>query len=295
MTITTIAVGRRPPTSQTYDRLRSTLRADGCVLVRDLIDEDALARVQDELAARMPQPTDWATLRGSDLGGPLHEIRCALLATKSAVEVFRDPVLLELMGGLLETPTPYLHPRRWLRVSPHSGNVHRPVGLHQDYPFVQGTADVLTTWVPLHRCTDEGIVVFPGSHRRGVLPPESLRSLATDRSPVTIAVSPGDVVIMHSLLVHGAAPNASGLNRISMDGRYQRPDEPLMAEQLRPGGVRQGLRAIALSEDPDPRVWSGDPSCQPPAGLPIIADEDPLPPMRSRFVPDVVSGAAHAD
>ena len=134
------------------------------------------------------------------------------------------------------------HPRLILRsVFPGHANYNTPP--HQDYPHIQGTTETFSLWAPLSDCPVEmgGLTVAESSHRDGVrafkvssgaggmevMDPLAGRWRASD-------VAAGDALIFHSMTVHKALPNRSARIRQSIDGRYQRASEPIVADGLGP-------------------------------------------------------------
>src|SRR5437762_1043651 len=67
----------------------------------------------------------------------------------------------------------FCQPRRVPRlVFPAATNELSETAAHQDCPYVQGTLDTLTTWIPIGSvCREEGsLEVMEGSHRGGIRP-----------------------------------------------------------------------------------------------------------------------------
>ena len=164
-----------------------------------------------------------------------------------AGEVFHalahQPALTGLMRTLVADDL-LVHPRKIARIS-FPDNPRGTTPPHQDFRYIQGTTDVFTAWVPLGDCPVElgGLRVLRGSHRRGLIP-----SKWNDERAVGIEVEvddadsdwasadyeSGDVIIFHSLTVHGDVPNRTGVMRLSADYRYQSASEPLVQGSLRP-------------------------------------------------------------
>lgn len=151
--------------------------------------------------------------------------------------------LTTLMGRLVGDDLT-VHPRKIARIS-FPDNPRGTTPPHQDYRYIQGTTDVFTSWVPLGACSPElgGLKVLRGSHRRGLIPAKWNEDLAvgievdtdeTDPDWATAAYEPGDVIVFHSLTVHGALPNRTGKLRLSADYRYQSANEPLVKGSLHP-------------------------------------------------------------
>ncbi len=283
--------------------VRKALAEDGCALLRAALPADAVLRLRDELTAAFSRLSEqdwtWSRLRAEAGDDDLLTLRRALFTCPSNGALFRHPRLASFLGAVLDVPAPFLHPRRWLRLNkPGTGLDTWTVPYHQDYRFVHGTQDVLTTWTPLHRCETGGIRLEVRSHRGG-LRGLGERTAANHLPPATGVresdlVEPvcdvGDVVVFHSLTVHATAPNRGELNRISVDARFQRPDDPIAREQLLPAVAPQDDLPIGVPEvlDEDPAVWSGDPEMIVPPGLPLIAAGEfglAAPVGTSRFVP----------
>jgi len=135
-----------------------------------------------------------------------------------------------------------VHPRAILRsVFPGHANFNAPP--HQDFPHIQGAIETFGLWTPLSNCPMEmgGLTVAEGSHRDGV------REFKMSNSPGGMEVvdplagrwrgsdfAAGDVLIFHSMTVHKGLPNHSTRIRQSVDGRYQRASQPIVAASLEP-------------------------------------------------------------
>jgi hypothetical protein len=295
--------GSRADRLDQADRARKALIEDGGVILRAALPTRAVLGLRRELteafAALSTEDWTWSRLRRDAGDDDLLAMRRALFACPSNGALFRHPRLAGFLGAVLEVETPFLHPRRWLRLNkPGTGLDKWTVPYHQDYRFVHGTQDVLTVWTPLHRCDTGGLRLELRSHRDGLrglgertetnhLPPATGVNGRNLAEPVCDV---GDVVVFHSLTVHATAPNFGTLNRISVDARFQRPDDPMAREQLLPAMAPQDQLPIGAPGvlDEDPAAWSGDPAIARPAGLPLVpAGEFDLttPAGTSRFAP----------
>ena len=115
---------------------------------------------------------------------------------------------------------------------------------HQDFTHIQGTPDVLTTWIPLADCPREagGLRVLEGSTGKGIRPVRPSTGAGRvgidipDDDPAwrTADYRVGDVVLFHSLTVHGGLPNTSGRLRLSVDYRYQSAHDPVARQSIIP-------------------------------------------------------------
>lgn len=152
------------------------------------------------------------------------------------------PPLTELVESLLGSPV-ITHPAKLVRVVwPHRDElVTRP---HQDFPYIQGSADTLTVWIPLDDCPGHGgsLRVIPSSHRRGVRPVHPVPGsggfgvdvFADDDPWVEFDFTAGDALLFHAFTVHAACPHRGDSIRLSVDFRYQAATAPMAREWLDP-------------------------------------------------------------
>lgn len=164
-----------------------------------------------------------------------------------AGEVFHalahQPALTGLMRTLVDDEL-LVHPRKIARIS-FPDNPRGTTPPHQDFRYIQGTTDVFTSWVPMGDCPQDlgGLRVLRGSHRNGLMPAKwndehtvGIEVDTDDDDPdwASTDYEPGDVIVFHSLTVHGAMPNRTGQLRLSADYRYQSAADPLVKESLHP-------------------------------------------------------------
>jgi ectoine hydroxylase-related dioxygenase (phytanoyl-CoA dioxygenase family) len=289
------------PLAGDRDALRRRLRADGYLFFRRLLPADRVLAVREALLTALDE-SEWlapgspveAAKPGPVLrleGAPEFWDGYANIQRKLAFHrLAHAPELLAVLRRLIADDL-LVHPRKISRVSfPNSGFTTPP---HQDYRYIQGTTDVFTAWLPLAACPPElgGLRVLGGSQTRGLLPTSNAKGaggLAVDVPDhdvdwATIDYEPGDVLVFHSLTVHGALPNVSDRLRLSVDYRYQAASDPVAAPTLRPHFHPDvpdwneltrdwdDLDAIAAPDSLEVRGFD------PPAG--------PLVPGPSRFVP----------
>ena len=154
-----------------------------------------------------------------------------------------DPALFGVARALIGDDA-FAHPRRLLRtIWPGEQALTTPP--HQDFLYIRGAADTITAWVPLGACRreDGGLRVLVGSHRSGQLPVHVYEGAlaaygveVADDDPrwASADYAAGDVLVFHSLAVHGALPNCSGRPRLSVDYRYQSASTPVARSSLHP-------------------------------------------------------------
>ena len=234
------------------DRLRARAEQDGYLFIRGLLPAANLERVRlaflevlrDEGYAdaegyrdQLINPANIPAERGSIPNETYR--RLYLIEPFHALQL--EPALLGVMEALLEPPV-LAHPSIISRVVfPQREMYTTPA--HQDFPHVQGTADVYTAWFPLHDLPASmgGLAVAASSHRRGVYdyrPALGAGGMAVidplEGTWVTNEFRQGDVLIFHSFAVHRALPLTGDRLRMSVDGRYQCAREPVLERSLKP-------------------------------------------------------------
>ena len=154
-----------------------------------------------------------------------------------------SPAIIQVMGALLGDQV-LPHANKIARIMfPKNNEFATPP--HQDFVHIQGTTETYSCWVPLGDCPRElgGLAIMPRSHRQGVreyhlalgaggmgVDPRELGGewLTTDYQP-------GDALIFHSLAIHQGLPNLTDDRiRLSVDYRYQSPNQPILDFCLKP-------------------------------------------------------------
>ncbi|HZU74920.1 MAG TPA: phytanoyl-CoA dioxygenase family protein [Acidimicrobiales bacterium] len=239
------------------DRLRARLRSDGYLFLPGLLDPGPLAALRSVILGTVAEHGWLAEGTDPDDAVPSDPPRFhmgkgwrrAYIAIQR-IEAFHrqafDPDAVALVTGLLEEPV-LVHGQRIARlIWPVLGDEPPPTTTpaHQDFTHIQGTPDVITTWIPLGDvpASSGGLRVLTGSHRQGLRPVEAssgaggLRSLVDEDDDrwATADYHLGDVVCFHSYTVHGSLPNTSDRLRLSVDYRYQRLSEPVAEPSTRP-------------------------------------------------------------
>lgn len=185
------------------------------------------------------------------------------MAVPATFALHHDPALLAALHQLLG---PVVHGHKQFNVRPKlPGQDLTNVPWHQDtgYYGAQTARDlIVTAWVPLVEVDARNgcMQVVPGSHRHGAIPHVEAQDAggflrldhAVDESTaVTLAMSPGDVLLMHNLVWHRSTENRSDGIRWSIDLRFWRPDTPSASDLLwgfpRPW-VLSGAPPVRLAE-----------------------------------------------
>jgi len=250
------------------DALEARFVHDGHLYFRQLVARENVEEVRRDILGVI-EPLGWLAPdtkkhhEGSRGYWPAYQ---SIQRLESFHRLAFDPALLAALTVLFgEAPMP--HPQKIARISfPDPDFFTAP---HQDYRYIQGTADFVTAWLPLVDCPPEqgGLRVLTSSHTRGLLPVHQANGAgglaveADDDDPGwrTTTFAPGDVVVFGSLTVHGAIPNLADTLRLSVDYRYQRRAEAIAAPSLGPHfrSIRDDLMPSwdELSTDWTTREW----------------------------------------
>jgi hypothetical protein len=233
--------------------LRQRLAVEGFLFFRDLLPISAVGGARAAVLEAIDQE-GWLA-EGSDL----QDRRPGRVVVREADErwfpayqkiqslepfhrLAHEERLLSLTHDLLDGPV-LVHPRKIARVT-FPGSEY-PTPPHQDFPLIQGTADVLTIWLPLAECSarDGALRVLRRSPRAGLRPPQPTPGVGGVGVPVgpgeeqdwaSADYRPGDVLVFHSLTVHWAPPNRGEKVRLSCDFRYQLATDPVVEGSLLP-------------------------------------------------------------
>jgi hypothetical protein len=187
-----------------------------------------------------------------------------ILSQESFNRLAHEPALFGVMRSILGDET-FAQPMKIARVTWPSSDYPTPP--HQDFFFVRGTTDVLTSWVPLGDCPTElgGLKMLRGSHLEGLRGVEAARGAGGITAQVDaddprwigpIDYQAGDVLIFHSLTVHTAPSNQGDRLRLSADFRFQSAADPLVGGALSPHACGEGVPPWwALSNDWESTEW----------------------------------------
>jgi ectoine hydroxylase-related dioxygenase (phytanoyl-CoA dioxygenase family) len=285
-----------------WSAVRGRLAAEGYVYFRRLVPSADVVRglIATVLVdCRWLAPaTDPDELVASELAvgegeKGFHGMYTAVQMLQEVHEFALSSTLLSLAGGVLDEPV-FCHPMHIFRITPPASRA-TSTPAHQDYRLIQGSADTLTTWIPLADtpATAGGLRVLAGSHRLGVLPvrehagPGGQALDVADDDPRwrSTTFTAGDVLMFSSLTAHAAVPNVSDRFRMSADFRYQAVTDPVAR---RPDGFTPHYHPAVPHWRTLTRGWTSTHSVEAPAGLAELerfdyhAPDVPTPP--SRFV-----------
>jgi ectoine hydroxylase-related dioxygenase (phytanoyl-CoA dioxygenase family) len=221
------------------DELHRRFVEDGYVLLRGVLDPQAVARLRAQYFDRLFDQGGESARPGPDYGTPGHP--AYELVRSAAFDVFtRDEALLSTVETLFGEPAEMI-PRRIVRhFAPRSVGASRA---HVDFDYLdRGTDQVITAWIPIGDCSVEGggLIYLEGSHGAAQADLEALRPYtdrATDHRPLSNDLGrtarmlggrwlwadfhAGDVAFHTARIVHASLDNASDSPRLSIDIRFR--------------------------------------------------------------------------
>jgi len=225
----------------TTETLRTEITSKGYVLIRDLLPRSAVDTVLGDVTQVLSvagwlrtgyDPRDRVAEYGAACGDPdptFKRVYQEVFNLESFHALPHQSALREVMRMLVDDLV-LVHPKPIGRlIFPHCERL--VTHAHQDYEFMGGDPEFFTVWIPLHDCpVDLGpLRILEGSHRFGIqdhrrenlhVPEIPIQAAAGD-GWVAGPLNAGDVLIFHSLTVHGASPNLSDQLRLSLDCRFQ--------------------------------------------------------------------------
>lgn len=224
------------------------IRQDGyCVLpgmCPPAVREELLKLALD-LAANPQPPLEYEADTGypgapaslqSPGGRTLRRLRATFARHSSFQEQARNPVVLDIVAGLLAAPLilSQVHHNCVMFKHPRYGS---ETGWHQDMRYWRfARPDLITSWFALTDAgTNAGCLYFvPGSHRMEFTPdrfdadqffrPEIHENTELLKSAIPVPLTAGDVVLFHSRLLHAAYRNTSPDTRVSLIFTYHNQD-----------------------------------------------------------------------
>lgn len=225
---------------------------------------------------RLTRESQHALSRYFDISLPQGGIRTdtPIHTGAACFRVLTNERLLDLAEGLIGpeiSVSPVGHVRTKLPEHTLAGGGNgmiSKVPWHQDNGVVLEEADrsrILTVWIPINEATIENgclqVLATPRTQTllehcpTGTGGPHIPDSSLAGRQPIPLPMQPGSVLVMHSRTVHGSLENKTADQvRISMDLRYQPPDEPT-GRPLFPSFVARS-RSHPEREVRDPEAWT---------------------------------------
>lgn len=257
------------------DACRNAWATDGCLLLRGVLDDHAVARARVELTRRLQQ--QGAVIAGVDQpawsGAPVSTIDAFRLydGDPAFVQLALSDELRFVLERLHDEPV-HVYESVQIRFAV-PGDERHTIPTHQDARYINPDMEFFAYWIPLVDIAvgEGGLAVAPGSHHDGLhdhvvshdyfsyymgeeRPQRCIDVDAVHHEWATANFEAGDLLVFASLIAHSALPNRSSLVRLSIDGRYQMARRPLVNWQARYSvreGTRRRNRVLELLPDVD--------------------------------------------
>ena len=223
------------------DEQIESFHRDGYLVVRNAVDPDTLARLQDETArlqdeSESPDESDDRfVFQSIEDGRRLERINHPVSVAPLYWEFATSAAVLDIVDGLIGNDISFHHSKINLK-QPGGG---AEIGWHQDYAFFPHTNyDLLACGVALDAATAENgcLMVVPGSHTGpiyshreldgdfvGLIPNTSVEGSWADDA-VRVELQPGDMSIHHCRTIHGSTANMSNAGRRLLIMQYSATD-----------------------------------------------------------------------
>jgi len=235
--------------------LRGLAKESGYLFFKGLLDPEKVIDLRRQVLETC-EKHGWLKSGVPLMDGVAHPEVCVIESHERDWQVYyRDILRLRDFQALALDPaiTGVLEKVFGEAVLPHSRNICRTVfpnatqfttPPHQDHVHIGGTEETWTVWSPLGDCPLDlgGLAVAPGTHLRGLLDTHEAYGaggrgvdIPEDTPWVEGAVETGDVIMLHSLVVHQGRDNVTQDRlRLSVDFRYQPLSHEVRADSMQP-------------------------------------------------------------
>ncbi len=169
---------------------------------------------------------------------PIRELSAAI---GIAFPVFQTAPVMHLMSNSLKVP----------------GGYHG-LGVHQDWPTLQGGLDTVTVWIPFVDVDRDSFTleIIPGSHRGGLYP-YTRRDHIFEVDPchydaddfLPMETNRGDVVFMSSFAIHRSSPRGNHRLRVATSMRYENASEPHFIARCYPFAQKRAVVGELITPD----------------------------------------------
>ncbi len=156
---------------------------------------------------------------------------CGKLIQTGLIELYRiavSDILIDKLQDLgIESPNMCTRPVLFFNHSKLAkSEEYYKAPLHQDWPSMEASLNSLVVWVPLVNVGlgNGSIIIYPGSHKKGVLPFSTKGGFAEveyeDENAIQPKLNIGDIVVFSTLLVHQSGQIFDDSIRWSAHFRY---------------------------------------------------------------------------
>lgn len=164
-------------------------------------------------------------------------------------EMYRTPLLLGALEKFLGPDLSKINATGFFPVDPANQSSPIVKAMHQEI-WTGGSIDDINSWIPLHdTLVQNTLAVIPGSHFFGMLPNRNREVILPENfdlpDAIPLSLGSGDIVLFHSLTLHGTAGFHSADIRYAIQLIFRNTNSPMTAQQRGWGFVnlKQGVLA----------------------------------------------------
>jgi ectoine hydroxylase-related dioxygenase (phytanoyl-CoA dioxygenase family) len=132
------------------------------------------------------------------------------------------------------------------------------VGVHQDWPSLQGSLDTITIWIPLVDVPEDlfPLEIIPGSHRYGLCHGtqkehsyEVDASYYDEKDFIRVKAERGDALLFSAFTIHRTGQRGTEGVRLSVSARYENAAEPTFVDRLYPFAQKRSVQREFIVKD----------------------------------------------
>jgi ectoine hydroxylase-related dioxygenase (phytanoyl-CoA dioxygenase family) len=219
-------------------QLKNELEKNGFIILRNFFSKEYIINVRKKAESVFQIQFEKFNYVGSfkeniiKLFNEQHEvfINCGKIIQSGLIELYRLPLeeniidLIKNLGvsfpNLCTRPVLFFnHPKL------AKEEYYYKTPPHQDWPSMESSSDSLVLWVPLVDVNDQNgsILIWPGTHKKGLLPYKSIGGFANvevDDNYIQPNLEIGDIAVFSTFLIHSSGDIINDTIRWSCHFRY---------------------------------------------------------------------------
>lgn len=220
-----------------YKKLRSRLKRDGYLLIRNFISFKEANSLKNEININLWGSSNKAFTGAVDQDPRYGSNYSKAYSLECIHKLWHKKKIINFFKNIFDSKV-FMHPKIVLRNS--YKNTFTPA--HQDWPQVQGSKNTLGIWIALNEVKkSSGVLeIAESSHKSGIrnhIPNKITGGLSLNDKKfkwLSTEMQPGDAIIFTCLTVHKTSKNKSDIVRQSLDARFQPLNESICKESLEP-------------------------------------------------------------
>jgi ectoine hydroxylase-related dioxygenase (phytanoyl-CoA dioxygenase family) len=132
------------------------------------------------------------------------------------------------------------------------------VGVHQDWPALQGSLDAITIWIPIVDVREDlfPLEIIPGSHLYGLCGGtqkehsyEVAPSYYDEKAFIRVTAERGDALFFSAFTIHRSGQHGADGVRLSVSARYENAAEPTFVDRVYPFAQKRSVQREFIVRD----------------------------------------------